>query len=342
MTAIHAPSRHYDRILETGIRPFDIAVDLRPVAELIANAFASELDERGNSALREMRLMSHFGGILGVVNRNTGEFDDMLNGFVWVEAGQVVGNITVQRAEKSGRRWQIANVAVALDHRGRGISRRLMETALDHATECGGQWAVLQVYARNQIARHLYASMGFEEVGGTVDLWAPDAPRVTLPDASSHLQSFSAADWQPLYELANHQLGAQAQWWRALRRTDFQQTVEEQFGEWLARLAGQRHVYRRAIQVSPRFEAAAILSARRWRGEHRIQLWVRPEHYGSHDATLIQWALATLQAYPRWPVVVSVNTGHVAALDILQTYHFEPRRTLLTLRKRIGTGSDEP
>ncbi len=108
MTAIHAPGRQFDRALDTGIRPFDIGRDLRAVAELISVAFAAELDDRGAAALREMRFMSHFGGILGVVNRSTGDLNDMLNGFVWVDRGKVVGNVTVQRADRNGNRWQIA------------------------------------------------------------------------------------------------------------------------------------------------------------------------------------------------------------------------------------------
>ncbi len=35
----------------------------------------------------------------------------------------VVGNITVQRADKFGSRWQIANVAVAPSHRVAAASR---------------------------------------------------------------------------------------------------------------------------------------------------------------------------------------------------------------------------
>ena len=65
MAVLQAPGREYDRVLETGLRPFDISRDLRAVAELISVAFATELDDRGTAALREMRIMSHFGGFLG-------------------------------------------------------------------------------------------------------------------------------------------------------------------------------------------------------------------------------------------------------------------------------------
>ena len=66
MDAVH-------REVESGIRPFDVGRDLRPVAELIADAFTNELDPRGKAALREMRIMSHVSGLLKVLSRSTGE-----------------------------------------------------------------------------------------------------------------------------------------------------------------------------------------------------------------------------------------------------------------------------
>ncbi len=335
MTVIPVPGYQYDQKLETGIRPFDISRDLRAVAELISVAFASELDGRGSAALREMRTMSHFGGLLGVLNRSTGEFNDLLHGYVWVEQGHVIGNITVQRADKYATRWQIANVAVAPGFRGRGISRRLMEVAIDHATRAGGLWAVLQVYEGNTVARALYDSLDFEQVGGTMDLYAPKAPRIEQYTRHPLIKRFTASDWQPLYELVNHQLGAQAQWWRTIKRTDFQPAIEERFAEWFWHVAGRNTVFRRAIQDSPRFEAALTLDARNWQGEHALQLWVRPEHYGLYDRALIDWALWRLQDFPRWPIRTSINIEHDRAIDYLRRSGFEPQRTLLTLRKRL-------
>ena len=153
MAAIDAAPRQLRKEIESGLRPFDIGSDLRPVAELIADAFTNELDPRGLAALREMRVMSHLSGLLKLLSRSTGDMDDVFNGYVWVEDGKIVGNITVQRADKYGNRWQIANVAVASDYRGRGIARKLMARALDHVAAAEGRWAVLQVYAHNAVAR---------------------------------------------------------------------------------------------------------------------------------------------------------------------------------------------
>jgi len=335
MTAFQAAGGCLEKNEVSGIRPFDIGRDLRPVAELIADAFAHELDSRGNAALREMRIMSHIGGFLKLLNRSTGEFDDVFGGFVWVEEGKVVGNVTVQRADKTGNRWQIANVAVAPAFRGRGISHCLMDRALQHISSCGGQWAVLQVYAKNQVARHLYTNLGFEEVGGSVDLRLEKTPKVEPPTPIPHFYNFPPQQWQPLYELANNQHNALAQWWRAIRRSDFQITFEQQLAEWFWNTAGRSKVYRRSIQTTQRFDAALILTAMRWRGVHQLQLWVRPEKYGQYELPLLQWALATLQSYPRWPIQMNLSADHTAALEVAKHFGFQIQQTLLTMRCKI-------
>lgn len=336
MALIDAAPRPMRGTSESGIRPFDIARDLRPVAELIADAFTNELDPRGLAALREMRIMSHLSGLLKLLSRSTGELDDVFSGYVWVEDGKIVGNVTVQRADKYGNRWQIANVAVARDYRGRGIARRLMEQALAHVANADGRWAVLQVYDHNSVARRLYARLGFEEVGGMVDLQLARVPKVEFPRYAANFHAFSAQHWQPLYELATNQLNSQTQWWRAIRRSDFQPSFEQQIGAWLWEKLGRQKIYRRCFQSQRRFEAALMLTAARWRGTHEVQMWVRPEHYGIYEHYMMQWIMATLQEYPRWPVKMTLSSEHVAGIRAAETFGFQQLQTLVTMRRRVG------
>lgn len=336
MAVIHATSGPIQHEAEHGIRPFDIGRDLRPVAELIADAFTNELDPTGKAALREMRIMSHLSGLLKVLSRSSSELEDVFGGFVWVEDGRIAGNVTVQRADKMGNRWQIANVAVAPAWRGRGIARKLMERALLHIDESGGNWAVLQVYAHNAVARALYNHLGFVEVGGTVDLRLQRLPKVELGAPIEGFRAFGASQWQPLYELASAQLHSQAQWWRPLRRSDFQTSFEQQIGESIWSTMGRRHIFRRCIQSQRRFEAALILTAERWRGRHKIEMWARPEQYGNYEAPLLEWMLATLQEYPRAPILATANREHSAALAAFERYGFQRLQTLITMRRGMA------
>lgn len=345
MAVVQSPARNGMVPAPSGIRPFEMGRDLRAVAELIADAFATELDDRGAAALREMRVMSRLGGLINLLNMTSSEFDDVFGGFVWEEEGEIVGNITVQRADKYGARWQIANVAVAPAWRGRGISRRLMENALNHIRSQGGKWAVLQVYTENSIARNLYGKLGFEDVGGITDMEAPRQPKGVAPSNLPNLHPFDSTQWQPLYDLANTEWGAQAQWWRALRRSDFEPSIEQELGDWFWKTLGRRQTYRTAVlpgnfnraTSATRFEAAAVLTAEGWRGAHKLQLLVRQEHWGKWETGLVDWAMNLLTSYPVNRVTISLPAEHLPGRAALEQAGFVAQRTLMTMKLEIGT-----
>ncbi len=334
MTTLSA-ARRISKPIESGIRSFDIRRDLRPVAELISDAFAGELDARGTAALREMRIMSYMSGFINLLNRNNGDFNDVFSGYVWVEENRVVGNVTLQRADSYGDRWQIANVAVDKRYRGRGIGRRLMARALEQVEQAHGRWAVLQVYEDNQVARTLYHHIGFVDVGGTVKLRLERVSPVEPVGKIANFHSFSIDRWLSLYDLANSQRSAQAEWWRSLRRLEFQVTLEQQIAQWFWRVIGRREILRRAIQIEERFEAALILTAQRWDGEHKLRFWIRPESKGKYEEVMAHWVVSQLRKYPRLPTNLMLNTDQTAALTAFQGVGFKPEHALLTMRKEF-------
>jgi ribosomal-protein-alanine N-acetyltransferase len=59
----------------------------------------------------------------------------------------------------------VTNLAVAPSRRGRGVGRLLLLTLLEHFRGRGARLATLEVRAGNVEARHLYAQLGFREVG---------------------------------------------------------------------------------------------------------------------------------------------------------------------------------
>ena len=321
---------------QQGIRPFDVGRDLRAVSRLITEAFAEELDEQGEAALRELRILGYMSGLVRILYRSTGEFRNVFNGFVWVENRHVVGNVTVQRAANGSGRWQIANVAVSPAWRGRGISRALMEHALDYIREMGGSWAVLQVRGENDIALGLYERLRFENMGGTSELFAPAVPKSVAIPVLSKLHPFSPDDSNLLYDLATSRPRAESQWWRAVRRDDFQVPLEKRIGELVSRLVGRQQIHRYAIrEYRSRFEGAIQVTARCWRGEHTIRLWLRPDAQEQYAQPLVLSALALLQGCPRWPLRATVSTEDELAAQTLLEHGFSVRSTLYTMRLRV-------
>ena len=60
---------------------------------------------------------------------------------------------------------EILSIAVAADHRGRGLSRNLLLTHLGHLAGRGVRTVFLEVEENNQPARRLYQRAGFAVVG---------------------------------------------------------------------------------------------------------------------------------------------------------------------------------
>jgi ribosomal-protein-alanine N-acetyltransferase len=73
-------------------------------------------------------------------------------------AGYVVGWYVLDEGE-------LANLAVAPDLRSQGIGRMLLDAILQDAMKRGTRQLYLEVRRSNTIARQLYVSNGFEEVG---------------------------------------------------------------------------------------------------------------------------------------------------------------------------------
>ena len=83
--------------------------------------------------------------------------------FVARLGGQVVGYVTTRPLIR-GLRGQILNLAVAADHRGKGIGRMLLNRAIEHFRAQGFRQVKIETLVDNEIGSHLYPAVGFKEV----------------------------------------------------------------------------------------------------------------------------------------------------------------------------------
>jgi ribosomal protein S18 acetylase RimI-like enzyme len=313
---------------------------LKSVADLISEAFADQMDERGRAALRELRWMARLSPLVWWWSQADPSFQDAFNGFVWEEPSakgrgrQVVGNVNLNRAPGSRRRYIICNVVVQDVYRGQGIGRRLTERATAEAEALGAQGVVLQVHEDNRPALRLYIDLGFQEATGEVDLRLEAAKSVAILDAPGYrFQTWRPTDGQATYQLAQMATPSAQQWLRPLKMDDYQPGWGSRLVQRLVDLMAGRRVYRLNTFWDDRLVATMAMTAAFRQGEHRLNILVHPEHTGQVEAGLISRALHMLAAIPPRPVRVTVSKEHTAALKVLRDYGFQEQRTLLTLWK---------
>lgn len=178
------------------LRPVDTRCDLYSIADLIELCFGDQMDPDGHEYVRQIRRAADDARYLRWLAGPGEQVTYPLNGYVWVEKNQVIGNLTLIPSRYKNRWYYlIANVAVHPEFRRRGIARKLTEKALQHAKDHRAYSAWLHVREENFAARELYRSLGMAERASR-STWQSnrDLP-ITQPAENLAIFHRSKADW---------------------------------------------------------------------------------------------------------------------------------------------------
>ncbi len=304
-----------------GIRAFVPRTDLAQLADLIDAAFGDELRRTGNRLTDEMRQLATWGSLLGLAASSW----PLYHGCVWVEDKRIIGNVSYSR-EHGHDEWQISNVAVYPEHRGRGIAGRLLDCALEDIRRMGGQRAYLQVNVDNVVARRLYLQRGFRLFDTIVELGLWPRPGTIIPEASRRVEPVAWWQSRRMVELARQALPPS--------KLQARPHILEQYRPSLwARLS-------HALLLDPldgRCDCAVIESGalvaigRLWsssaRGPLELELLVHPLQRGQWEVELTR-ALLGQQVGRARQIRAHVTTAHPEATEALRMHDFEQLRTL--------------
>src|SRR5260221_1579476 len=170
-----------------GLRPVNLRTDLAGMTDLVELCFGPTMDESGRAAVREMRMMAQASSFWMMFRALNPVVGDLERGFVWIEDGRLIGNVSVAPGHfphDMGLGFVIANVAVHPNYRRRGLARAMMTASMELIHQQDGKFAVLQVDASNEGAQKLYASMGFDVERTFIDWrrsWHIQTPARLLP-----------------------------------------------------------------------------------------------------------------------------------------------------------------
>jgi ribosomal protein S18 acetylase RimI-like enzyme len=304
------------------IRPLDHTRDLEAVADLLAEAFAGELDWAGERAVREMRLLGRWGGWLGWLDNAFFPNAGIGPGYVWVHQQCIVGHVSLRRDGYSSH-WLIGNVAVAAARRGQGIGRALMQAAITHIKRELGESISLLVRADNRPAVHLYTALGLRPTCALAYWRRPRRNRAApLPPAASPLplRPARASDEQAVYDLARVAHPAAVHWAEPVRRADFTLGWERQVDNWLS---GRRQTCWVAESESNVVGAVWALAPRPPE-EGQLRMWTSAAYRGKLELALARAALDAVGppapefvcAFPAQDTLRYVSLAHLGFVPI--------------------------
>lgn len=326
---------------DTGLRRFEMRRDLKSLADLIDLTFGFELDEARSPIVAEMRRLAKAGPLLWLLDASYATLAPLLGGFVWMDGGKLVGNVTL--SPESGQRGLVAitNMAVHPDFRRQGIGRRLMEAALDEAGHRGARAVVLEVRTDGAAAQLLYRELGFKCYHTVTELRLAAAhrpgPRSALLHPPLALRQRRPGDRQKLYHFYQAVTPAALQDVRPVLSRDYRIDIGLRLSRWLESAMYRRQrsdwILERTGPLQAPGESHAIGAVLQVTGEytdapHRLQVDVHPECRAAVEDELVAAGLSRLSGFPDRDVVSTVSASHPEGLAALQRAGFAAARTL--------------
>lgn len=317
-----------------GIQPVNIRQHLRPIADLIELCFAQNMDASGRAMIQEMRMLSNSGPLLWMMHNVDTLLKGLMQGYIWLEDGQVIGNVSIYPAGY-GQTWVIGNVAVHPDHRGKGIAQALCQAALERITHWRGKAAILQVDHNNASAIHIYDRLGFRaERTFTHWYWSsyrtapkmlPEMPRITYR---------ALHEWRAEYRLAQQvrpQEYGGIGWLKPTREADFRLTPWRLLSGFFAFSANEHWVVRGKNDL----QAALLTRSAFGSSTLYFDLMIHPDHQASLTAPLLNHVLR--RAYEQFKNAATEHpSDDLAASEAFLAHEFQARRQLIHMRRELS------
>jgi ribosomal protein S18 acetylase RimI-like enzyme len=305
-----------------GLRPFNPLRDIRPAVDLIELSFAQDLDQESRQALNEMRTLAGLlGPLLWLLGKTPSAASALFSGFVWVEEGRIVGNVTVQRPQGKRRGWFISNLAVHPDYRRRGIAERLVSEGLDVVRQKGGKRVSLEVRVNNVAAKKLYEKLGFS--------WADSVSKMTLEQIEGYsVVRVQPTEWEKQFELAQTAFTTDAKEITPIELADYRLNPLRRLAATILDLFKGQETLQWAAQCEDSFAALLTLRTGSALFAHRLSLMVHPRHRGKVEESLLTTALFTLGSYPSRPALARIQPAYEEGLNIFKGYGFVEEQTL--------------
>jgi ribosomal protein S18 acetylase RimI-like enzyme len=310
---------------EQGLYPLDVLRDLGGIGHLIDTAFADDIAQDGSQFLQDLSLLTLASPAMWALRRISSDMRDAFDGFVWLDDGQVVGNVTLTRDDAQRRVWTVSNVAVHPDHRRRGIAHSLMEATLDAVAERGGGVVTLQVKANNQAAYEMYKNLGFQHVDGVAAarLSAPLSAPLPLAGSARRVRD---QEWHKVYDLLMATRAPLADRLSPLRRSDYDRPFVRRLADKLGDMWYQEQHFWLAVEEAGRFLAAARLHLRP-SGHSSIHLSIHPDGREGASHGLVQTAVQTA-AVPHRRLTIHVSSDEHGVRGALRQLGFTELRDL--------------
>ena len=311
-----------------SIRRIDLKEDLGQVADLIAQCFDENMDPDGRRFLDFLRsLAKDRSSLLRVLNDPLRAFSP-LDGFICRVDERLVGNISITPFKNGYERiCFVSNVAVHPDFRLHGMATSLIREVEEFAKKSGFTSVWLQVRKDNEIARHLYNSIDYQERASRTSWVSTKLPKHDIHSSSTlTFKPRRTQDWRQQESWLNSNYPATITWQLELRSAEFSPKIIQSISN---TLSGRRYQH---ISI---WQGAQLYGVLTWQSSFRFAdpLWLAVPQDGL--ALVVKEAIPYMQNYlmTKKPLIINLEDG--MGEDVFLNGGFERLHTLIWMQKQL-------
>ena len=315
-----------------GPRPINLQKDSDAVIELLDLTFGPLFGDQGQRQLGNRVSINLDPPLLYRLGASTWRFRP---GFVWVEDGKLVANVTLVKSKIAGR-YLMANVAVHPDYRQMGIGRRLLEEAIDYIEHSNGRDVLLQVRHHNSTAIRFYEALGFEGLGA-MKHWETTTSRLRpLKDdkgEASPIRKLRSREWKLAYELDTASLNRDLTWPMALTPKKYTRSLFSKLDDFLNAQTRETWVLEKPNINNRGTTAIGLINLKsEWRMPMSLELRVHPAAMGTIERFLLNKGLDRLRSWRSGAIRMTHPAKDEFVNDLLADSNFTEKETLQVMR----------
>lgn len=298
-----------------------------PAADLIELCFADRLDEDGRRYVAQMRRAANSQRLLRLAGVGAQSVTLPVNGLVWEEDGDLIGNLSMLPVFVAGKRaYLIANVAVHPTRRRTGIAKALTEEAVARIGKRNIQNVWLHVDEDNLAARRLYDQLGFIEQARRTTWHAKPIVNSNSPPDGAQFGKRRTKDWSQQRKWLKGLYPTQVIWHMPLRIS----LLRPGPGGAVSRFFSDRH-----FRQWSAWQGEELLGVCAWQSSHTQADWLWLAAAPDREEAAMQILLPCVfkKLNPRRTLALDYPSGQ--AEDSLTRQGFHRHQTLIWMERRI-------